>query len=342
MSEHTKTYSSVAAQNAQQPKKGRYDCQVEVHSKFKLPMKRYEIYEELDNLKYPFRTDLTATIQLPGLRAVFHAKDRQSAQHLKELLVNSPKIGQVKRIGEEELKFVVSRVPLLIEQDDLARGVQPYANVIRINIIRDQYNIQTGTRHIFVKRDGLSHIPRFLQIEGVFVHITYEGQPPYCEFCKTEGHERTQCHQLAQKQLAWHTKLERERIDGKTVDQTTREPTPMDQTPNQEDTQPDTAPTYNTDFPILEIYKQTPKRPRQEDAATDYVTGCCKIKLNNKRNTELCTCARKFFKCKCGKWFPEARYIVDFQCDNCDRTLVKCPPSCGRAQSLNKGEITQC
>ena len=66
------------------------------------------------------------------------------------------------------------------------------------------------------------------------------------------------------------------------------------------------------------------------------------IKLNNKRNAELCTCARKFFKCKCGKWFPESRYIIDFQCDNCDRTLVKCPPSCGRAQSLNKGEITQC
>ena len=50
-------------------------------------------------------------------------------------------------------------------------------------------------------------------------------------------------------------KLERERIEGKTVDQTTREPAPMDQTQSQEDTQPDTAPTYNTDFPILEIYK---------------------------------------------------------------------------------------
>jgi len=109
MSEHTKTYSSVAAQNVQQPKKSRYDRQVEVHAKFKLPMKRYEIYEKLDNLKYPFRTHLTAIIQLPSLRAVFHAKDRQSAQHLKQLLANFPKIEQIKRIGDDKLKIVVSR-----------------------------------------------------------------------------------------------------------------------------------------------------------------------------------------------------------------------------------------
>jgi len=47
---------------------------------------------------------------------------------------------------------------------------------IRINNILDQYGIQTGTKHVFVKKEGMRHIPRFLQMGAVQVHVRYEEQ----------------------------------------------------------------------------------------------------------------------------------------------------------------------
>jgi len=110
---------------------------------------------------------------------------------------------------------------------------------------------------------------------------------------------RPQCQDLAQTQLMWKTKLEKGKFEGKMIDPTTSELDLQDQ-------------------------PQSPKRPRQENASKGYTTGCFIIKLN-KRNAKMCACARKFFKCKCGKLYPEAKYIVDFQCEIRNRTVVKCP-----------------
>ena len=103
---------------------------------------------------------------------------------------------------------------------------------------------------------------------AVQVHVKYEEQPAFCEYCKESGHET-------------------------------------------------------------------------EVSPTDYITNCCKIKLNSKRKSDLCSCVKKFYKCKCGYWYAETKYN-DFRCELCDRMHAKCPPTCGRPQYLSKGEITRC
>jgi len=96
---------------------------------------------------------------------------------------------------------------------------------------------------------------------------------------------------------------------------------------------------YETEYP--QLGKQN-KRTREDVSPTDYITNCCKIKLNSKRKSDLCSCAKKFCKWKCGYWYAETEYINDFRCELCDRMHVKCPPTCGRPQYLNKDDITRC
>ena len=60
----TSSYSTVAAQNLPSGKQFWYDRQVEVHVKFKTPLKREEIYDELIKLHYDFKNKLSAMIQV--------------------------------------------------------------------------------------------------------------------------------------------------------------------------------------------------------------------------------------------------------------------------------------
>jgi len=83
------TYSSVTSQNTRPDNPYRYDRQVEVQVKFATPAQRYEIYEELWKLQFNFQSKLLAVIQLPGLRAPFHARSRDAAIELKEKLTLS-------------------------------------------------------------------------------------------------------------------------------------------------------------------------------------------------------------------------------------------------------------
>jgi len=156
------TYSSVTSQNIRPDNPCRYDRQVEVQVKFATPVQRYEIYEELRKLQFNFQSKLLAIIQLPGLRATFHARNREAAIELKEKLTLSPKVKEVSRFGENELKIIMSRVPPQFKDSDIRQTIEEYAEVIWRNVINDQYEIQTGTRHIFVKRHNMAHIPRYL------------------------------------------------------------------------------------------------------------------------------------------------------------------------------------
>jgi len=211
------TYSSITSQNARPENPYRYDRQVEVQAKFVTPVQRFEVYEELRKLKFDFQTKLLAIIQLPGLRATFHARSRDAAIELKEKLSLSPKVKEVSRFGENEIKIIMNRVPPQFKDSDIRQAIEEYADVIRINVISDQYGIQTGTRHIFVKRQTMVHIPRYLQLGGVYAQIRYENQPSYCEYCKPQGHERPNCEELAKVRLYWKQKEEKQQLEGKTV-----------------------------------------------------------------------------------------------------------------------------
>lgn len=43
----------------------------------------------------------------------------------------------------------------------------------------------------------MTHIPCYLQMKGVHIQSRYENQLPYCEYCKSQGHERANCEELA-------------------------------------------------------------------------------------------------------------------------------------------------
>ena len=108
MKHQPSTYSQIAAYTPQQSNPFRYDRQVEIHLKFNKPMKRFEIYEELQKLKCPFQTKISSIIQLPGLRATIYAVDRPLAIQIKEILMKSTVIEEIKRYGEDETKIVLN------------------------------------------------------------------------------------------------------------------------------------------------------------------------------------------------------------------------------------------
>jgi len=70
-------------------------------------MKRFEIYDELQKLKCPFQTKISSIIQLPGLRATIYVVDRPSAIQIKENLMKSTVIEEIKRYGEDEKKLIL-------------------------------------------------------------------------------------------------------------------------------------------------------------------------------------------------------------------------------------------
>ena len=145
------------------------------------------------------------------------------------------------------------------------------------------------------------------------------------------GHERHECKHLNDVRKQWQRKETKRNFEGPTSNENDR-PTPHQPTPN-------TDIVFDSEYP--QLAKQN-KRAREEVSPTEYITQCCQIKLNAKRKTDLCSCAKKFYKCRCGYWYEESKYSNDFRCELCDRTHVKCPPSCGRPQILNKNEITRC
>ena len=49
-------------------------------------------------------------MQVSGVRATLYAYNRVSAKQLRQLLALSPKIQEINRIGENELKVTISRV----------------------------------------------------------------------------------------------------------------------------------------------------------------------------------------------------------------------------------------
>jgi len=58
----------------------------------------------------------------------------------------------------------ISRVPPQIKEEEIAQVIKDFAEPIRMNIIKDKYGIQTGSRHVMIKRSTMQHIPRFLKI----------------------------------------------------------------------------------------------------------------------------------------------------------------------------------
>ena len=333
------TYSAVASHNSRPENPYRYDRQVEVQVKFASPVQRFEIYDELRKLQFSFQTKLLAIIQLPGLRATFHARNREAAIELKEKLSLSSKVKEVTRFGENEIKIIMNRIPPQFKDSDIRQAIAEYAEVIRINVISDQYGIQTGTRHIFVKRQTMVHIPRYLQLGGVYAQIKYENQPSYCEYCKSQGHERPNCEELAKVRLYWKQKEEKQQLEGKTTYATPLTENPIVTSVTNNEQIPGNVDKDN--FPPLES-KKSKKRSRKAISPLDKFTQCCNKRLTEKRNTDHCTCGEMFYKCLCGQWQNQSALKKDPNCMECERPIIKCGPSCGFFHTLNKGEITTC
>jgi len=182
----TSTYSRVAVQNLPPINQFRYDRQVEMHVKFTIPHKREEIYDKLVKLHFNFKNKLSATIQLPGLKATLYESQSSSYENF---WLYRKKLQEVYRIGEYEPEVTISRVPPQITEE-IAQVTNDSAELIWMNNFKDKYGIQTGRRHVIIKWSTLQHIPRFTKMGSVTLLVWYEGQPPFCEYCRTDGHER--------------------------------------------------------------------------------------------------------------------------------------------------------
>jgi len=182
----------------------------------------------------------------------------------------------------------------------------------------------------------MAHIPRYLKLGGVYAQIRYENQPPYCEYCKSQGHERPNCEELAKVRLQWKQK-EKEKFEGKITYATppTENPTVLPETNTEQ-------PPKNADkdnFPPRESRKPK-KRHHQEISPSEKFTLCCNKRLTDKRNTDHCSCGDMYYKCLCGQWQKLSILEKDPNCNECEHRIVMCGPSCGFFHTLNKGEIT--
>jgi len=216
-------------------------------------------------------------------------------QEVETRLLNSKKNSHFKgvsRFGENDLKIIMSGVPPQFKDSDIRQTIEEYAEVIRINVINDQYGIQTGTRQIFVKRHSMASIPRYLQLGGVYAQIRYENEPPYCEYCKSQGHERPNCEALAKVRLQWKQREEKEKFEGKITYATlpTENPTVLSETNTEQP--PENADKDN--FPPLESRKPK-KRHRKEISPLEKFTLCCNKRLTEKRNTDHCSCGEMYY-----------------------------------------------
>jgi len=115
-------------------------------------------------------------IQLPGLRATLYAYNRESAKQLRQLLALSPKVQEVYRMGENELKVTISRLPPQIKEEEIAHVIKDFAEPMRMNIIKDNYSIPPGSRHVIIKTSTMQHIPRFLKIGNNLYAVNIAGQ----------------------------------------------------------------------------------------------------------------------------------------------------------------------
>jgi len=171
------TYSSVVAQGGPATKKFNYNRRVEVVAKFKNPMKRFEIYEELGRLRFNFKNKLAVIIQLPGLKVVFHTYEIEQAMELREKLALSAKIEEVSRFGENEIRVTICRIPPQFKNDEIADDLKVYGEVIKINVLTDRYGIQLGKRHVFFKKSTMTEIPRCLTMGGTNFGILQRPTP---------------------------------------------------------------------------------------------------------------------------------------------------------------------
>jgi len=134
------------------PKKFNYNRKVEVVAKFKNPMKRFEIYEELEKLRFDFRYKLAAIIQLPGLKVVFHTHETTQAMELREKLALSAKVEEVSRFGENEIRVTICRIPPQFKNDEIADDLKIYGEVIKINVLTTGTGYKSGNDMCSLKR----------------------------------------------------------------------------------------------------------------------------------------------------------------------------------------------
>ena len=151
---------------------------MEVLAKFKNPLKRFEIYEELEKLRFDVRHKLVAIIQLPGLKVVFYTHKTEQAIELREKLALSAKI-EVSRFGENETKVTIFRVPPQFKDEEIVEELKIYGEVFKINALKDRYGIQIGKRPVFFKKNTMKEIPRFLTMGGVQILAYHNEQPPF-------------------------------------------------------------------------------------------------------------------------------------------------------------------
>ena len=343
------TYSSVAAQVAPATRKFTYNRHVEVVVKFKNSLKRFEIYEELDKLRFDFRQKLAAIIQLPGLKVIFHTHEIEQAIELREKLSLSAKIETVTRFGENETRVTICRVPPQFKNEEIAEELAIYGEVFKINALKDQYGIQIGKRHVFFKTNTMKEIPRSLTMGGVQILAYYNEQPPFCDYCKEKGHERDNCEKLKHTKEMWQKHREKEKVEGqcryplldsnrqqgKEVSVQLQGTTKVNETEiiNPGDSDPDV---------FVTVTHKKKKRQRDEVSPQGFITKCCRKTLNESKNAQVCLCNTTFFHCKCGDWISEHDIARSSPCNNCSRIIVKCRPPCRRGFSLEPGEVIKC
>jgi len=347
---YQQTYSSVAAQGVPAPNKFNYNRGVEVTAKFKNPMKRFEIYEELEKLRFDFRLKLAAIIQLPGLKVLFHTNEVDQAIELREKLALSAKIEEVARYGENEIRVTICRVPPQFKNEEIAEVLKCFGDVFKINVLTDRYGIQIGKRHVFFKKNTMTELPRFLSMGGVNILAYYNGQPPFCEHCREKGHERDVCDKLQNTKEMWRKHREKENIEGQSrhplLDPATQRGEegsnqPQERIPEIE-AESTKAGCPDKDGFITEKKKRQKKRHREEVSPQKFITKCCRQTLNDSKNAQLCLCNITFYHCKCGEWISEKDIDRCYPCKNCNRTMVKCRPPCRRGYSLEPDEEITC
>jgi len=307
-----------------------YKRETEVTVIFCRRMSREEIYQQLTAVRIP-PTAIKGVTQMQGAKVTLFAENIEAADEIEKRITGRPSVRAVSRYDPDLLQVKLQRVPAPFDNCDIKQAMEIYGDVKSVKMFKDKRGWITGNRDVYFKKSTFpaEGIHRFIQLGPVYVRATYDGQPPYCEFCNTAGHEYGNCPDRQPQQSTPNLENNQPEPD---TDNLLAEPQKMDE--EMEETTPDPNPIpkrphtssdeekYETDVSD-NVFVEQKKRKRKK------ILMCTECNQQQVRITKVqyscATCATEEIKChNCKKRIIIEGDTLTYKCA-CEQMFKFCP-----------------
>ena len=173
-----------------------YVKDLEVTCRFKEPLTRENIYEELEKTKWSL-TRVVGMVLRPGGLADFTLKSKESALQFAQTWNTLESIRSATAYADRVVEVRIDFIPPGFPSGPISAYLeQNHGEIIATPIrIADRFNIQTGTRVFKITRENLETIPiiSYLYFGKYKFRVRYAGQQTTCGYCAEKNHMERDC-----------------------------------------------------------------------------------------------------------------------------------------------------